>query len=119
MAFNIKTLDAFSSEAARCELIILPILREAYKKVSTQFSLWIQKSIHYDNKLNGTPDYLISKRSARGKTVLEYPLLMVAEAKKHDFEQSRAQCLAELVAAQKLNQNETGSVYGIVTDGKY
>jgi hypothetical protein len=117
--FNIKTLDAFSSEAARCELIILPILRETYKKVSSKLSLWVQKSINYNKPLSGTPDYIISKRSPLGKTVLEYPLLIVVEAKKNDFEQGWAQCLAELVAAQKLNNDETFSVYGIVTDGKY
>jgi len=119
IAFNIRTLDAFSSEAARCELIILPVLREAYKKVSSNFSLWVQKSIRYDENLNGTPDYIVSKRSVLGKTVLEFPLLIVAEAKKNDFEQAWAQCLAELVAAQKLNNDNKLSVYGIVTDGKY
>ncbi|MEN8217719.1 MAG: hypothetical protein ABFS56_15395 [Pseudomonadota bacterium] len=117
--FNIRTLDVFSSEAARCELIILPVLREAYKKVSSNFSLWVQKSIRYDDNLNGTPDYIVSKRSALGKTVLEFPLLLVAEAKKNDFDQGWAQCLAELVAAQKLNNDNKLSVYGIVTDGKY
>ncbi len=54
-----------------------------------------------------------------GKTVLEYPLVIIAEAKKNDFDQGWAQCLAELVAAQKLNNDETFSIYGIVTDGKY
>lgn len=61
---------------------------------------------------------MISKRSPLGKTVLDYPLLMIAEAKKNDFNQGWAQCLAELIAAQKLNQNQQ-SIYGIVTDGKY
>ena len=117
--FNIKMLDAFSSEAARCELIILPILREAYKKFSLNFSLWVQKPISYDNNLNGTPDYIISKRSVLGKTVLEFPLLIVVEAKKNDFDQGWAQCLAELITAQKLNGDNKLPVYGIVTDGKY
>jgi hypothetical protein len=119
LRFNIDTLDAFSSEAARCELIILPVLREVYKKIALSCSLWIQKSIRYDEHLNGSPDYMISKRSELGKTVLSKPLLMIAEAKKNDFEQGWAQCLAELVAAQKINQNEQSPVYGIVTDGKY
>ena len=119
MEFNIKMLDAFSSEAARCELIILPILREAYKKFSLTFSLWVQKPISYDNNLNGTPDYIISKRSILGKTVLEFPLLIVVKAKKNDFDQGWAQCLAELVTAQKLNGDDKLPVYGIVTDGKY
>lgn len=117
--FNIKTMDAFSSEAARCELLIFPVLREAYKQFSTQIELWIQKPIRYNDSLSGTPDYLFSKRSLLGKTVLEYPLLVVAEAKKSDFEQGWAQCLAELVAAQKLNGDTADLVYGIVTDGKY
>ena len=82
-------------------------------------SLWVQKPIAYNDKLSGTPDYIVSKRSSLGKTVLEFPLLMVAEAKKNDFEQGWAQCLAELVAAQKLNEDEEMPIYGIVTDGKY
>lgn len=117
--FNIRTMDAFSSEAARCELLIFPILREAYKKLSTEIALWIQKPINYDEKLSGTPDYLFAKRSPLGKTVLELPLLAVVEAKKSDFEQGWGQCLAELVAMQKLNGESTNTVYGIVTDGKY
>jgi len=117
--FNLNNLDVFSSEGARCELVILPLLREAYKNYVNQFVLWVQKSIRYDKVLNGTPDYIISKRSKLGKTVLEYPLLMVAEAKKNDFDQGWGQCLAELVAAQKLNNDSDLPVYGIVTDGKY
>jgi hypothetical protein len=116
--FNVKNLDAFSSEGARCELVILPILREAYKNYVEKFVLWVQKSIRYDKKLNGTPDYIVSKRSKLGKTVLEYPLLIVAEAKKNDFDQGWGQCLAELLAAQKLNDDNERPVYGIVTDGK-
>ncbi len=117
--FNIYNLDAFSSEAARCELVILPILREVYKTYVNGLSLWIQKSIRYDKRLNGTPDYMVSKRSQLGKNILEYPVVMVVEAKKNDFEQGWGQCLAELVAAQKLNVESNRVVYGVVTDGKY
>jgi len=117
--FNIRMLDAFSSEAARCELIILPVLREAYKRIAAGFSLWVKKSISYDSHLNGTPDYMVSRRSGLGKTVLEYPLVIVAEAKKNDFDQGWAQCLAELIAAQRLNKDSSLSIHGIVTDGKY
>jgi hypothetical protein len=115
--FNQQNMDIFSSEAARCEIIIFPILREIYKSYYQKMSLWVQKSISYDEKLNGTPDYIVSKKSELGKTMLEYPLLIVVEAKKNDFEQGWAQCLSELIAAKNLNQSEK-SVYGIVTDGK-
>ena len=115
--FNQQNMDIFASEASRCEIVIFPILREIYKHYYEKTSLWVQKSISFDEKLNGTPDYIVSRKSELGKTMLEHPLLIVAEAKKNDFEQGWAQCLAELVAAINLNQLER-SVYGIVTDGK-
>lgn len=116
--FNQRNMDVFSSEAARCEIIIFPILREMYKYYYEKISLWVQKPIVYDEKLSGTPDYVISKKSELGKTMLEFPLLIVAEAKKNDFEQGWAQCLSELIAAEYLNNNPQIPIYGIVTDGK-
>jgi hypothetical protein len=116
--FNLNNMDIFASEAARCEIIIFPILREIYKNYFEKFALWVQKSISYDNELTGTPDYIVSKKSKYGKIYLESPILAVVEAKKNDFEQGWGQCLAELVASQKLNNNTEQPVYGIVTDGK-
>jgi hypothetical protein len=116
--FNQKNIDVFTSEAARTDLVITPILREVYKSFHERYSFWIQKPIAYNDKLNGTPDYLIATRSALGKTVLDLPLVVVVEAKKNDFEQGWGQCLAELVAAQKINDNLNKPVYGIVTDGE-
>ncbi len=116
--FNQQHMDVFSSEAARCEMVIFPLLRELYKHYYQHLSLWVQKPITYDTKLSGAPDYIVSKRSELGKTMLEYPLVIIAEAKKNDFEQGWAQCLSELVAAQHINNNPSMPVYGIVTDGK-
>jgi len=115
--FNKENIDIFSSEASRSELIISPLLREIYKRHSKNYSFWIQKPISFNEVLSGTPDYIFSKKSALGKTVLETPIVIVVEAKKNDFEQGWGQCLAELVASQKINNNETNSVYGVVTDG--
>ena len=52
-------------------------------------------------------------------TVVGAPLIMLVEAKKNDFEQGWAQCLAELVAAQKINADSDVPVYGIVSDGTF
>ena len=117
-----KHINVFASEAARCEAIIFPVLKESYKAYADRYALWIKQSIGYDDVLNGTPDYFISTRSELGKTVVGSPLILLVEAKKNDFEQGWGQCLAELVAAQKINtKNIDGSadfpVYGIVTDG--
>lgn len=116
--FSLENIDVFTSEAARAEAIIFPVLREVYKTYHEKYSLWIQKAIAYNEKLSGTPDYLIGTKSPLGKTVLEMPLVIIAEAKKNDFEQGWGQCLAELIAAQKINGNTSQTVFGIVTDGK-
>jgi hypothetical protein len=116
--FNQRNIDVYASEAARTEMIIAPVLREVYKDYYEQLAFWIQKPITYTAILSGTPDYIISMKSALGKTVLETPLLLVVEAKRNDFEQGWGQCLAELVAAQKLNETPELALYGIVTDGK-
>src|SRR5262245_36615949 len=117
-AFSLENIDVFTSEGARAEAVIFPVLREVYKGYHDQFSLWIQRPIAYDAALSGTPDYLVATRSELGKTVLEKPLVVIAEAKKNDFEQGWGQCLAELVAAQKINGDGRRTVFGIVTDGK-
>jgi hypothetical protein len=116
--FNQENIDVFTSEASRCENVIYPILREVYKSFAHKYTLWSHKSITYDNKLTGTPDYLISTKSELGKTILGLPLVVVVEAKQNNFIEGWGQCLAELIAAQKLNKNEAQPVYAIVTDGE-
>ena len=116
--FNRDNIDMYTSEASRCEAIIFPIVREVYKDYCQQYALWIQKSLSYDEDLSGTPDYIIATKSILGKTVLGEPLLIIVEAKKNDFEQGWGQCLAELMAAQKINGDTGLPVHGIVTDGK-
>ena len=112
-----KFIDTRVSEFAIRENLIFPVLREVYKKYAEHFSLWSHRFIKYDEVLVGTPDYFISKRSELGKTVLGKPLLLMTEAKKNDFDEGWAQALAEMIAAQKLNENDL-TIYGIVTDGQ-
>ena len=116
--FTMENINAFSSEASRCEAIIFPVLREAYKPYADTYALWIRQPITYDETLSGTPDYLVATKSELGMTVVGTPLIMLVEAKKNDFEQGWGQCLAELVAAQKINDEPDVPVYGIVSDGE-
>lgn len=120
--FTREHIHVFASEAARCEAIIFPVLKESYKAYADRYALWIKQAMVYDDVLNGTPDYFIATRSELGKTVVGSPLILFVEAKKNDFEQGWGQCLAELVAAQRINtekekERPTFPVYGIVTDG--
>ena len=115
--FNREYIDVFASEGARCEAVIFPVLREVYKRYANYYALWIKKPITYDEILSGIPDYFISTRSELGKLVVGTPLIILVEAKKNDFEIGWGQCLAELVAAQKINADLEYPVYGIVSDG--
>ena len=116
--FTLQHINVFSSEASRCEAIIFPVLREVYKAYGDNYALWIREPIVYDETLSGTPDYLIATKSELGMTVVGIPLIILVEAKKNDFEQGWGQCLAELVAAQKINDAPNFPVYGIVSDGE-
>ena len=117
LEFSRQYIDVFASEGARCEAVIFPVLREVYKGYAEHYALWIKKAIAYDEVLSGIPDYFISTRSELGKLVVGIPLIILVEAKKNDFEQGWGQCLAELVAAQKINEDMEHPVYGIVSDG--
>ena len=119
LEFSRQYLDVFASEGARCEAVIFPILREIYKPYAEVYALWIKKPLAYDETLSGIPDYFVSTRSELGKLLVGTPLILLVEAKKNDFEQGWGQCLAELVAAQKINDAPGTPVYGIVSDGTW
>jgi hypothetical protein len=118
LEFNRKNIDIFSSEASRCENVIYPILREVYKSYISHYALWSHKALSYDEILSGIPDYLITFKSQLGKTILGSPIVVIVEAKQNNFSEGWGQCLAELVAAQKINQNELMPIHGVVTDGE-
>jgi hypothetical protein len=58
------------------------------------------------------------KRSLLGKVVFDKPYFLLVEAKQDNFENGWAQCLAEMIAAQKLNEKPEQEVFGIVSNGE-
>lgn len=50
-------------------------------------------------------------------TLIKTPLLAVFEAKRQDFDEGWGQCLAAMLACQKINDDEHLAVYGIVSSG--
>jgi hypothetical protein len=111
--FNVK-----DSEYAACEMIIFPILAEVYYHHRQKFVLWSHKILTYDAQLTGIPDYTLAKRSPLGKVIWDKPYFVAVEAKKDDFTKGWGQCLAQMVAMQKLNETPDKPVYGIVTNGE-
>jgi hypothetical protein len=107
-----------NSEYAICENLIYPILKEVWKSYSSQFTLWSHQSLTYDDDLSGFPEYILARRSPLGKVVFDQPYFLLVEAKQDQFETGWGQCLAEMIAAQRLNQCLEMTVFGIVSNGK-
>jgi hypothetical protein len=108
----------FNSEYAICENIISPILTEAWRSYMQQFLVWSHQPLNYDENLSGVPDYVVAQRSSRGKVMLEKPYMILVEAKQDNFEEGWGQCLAEMLAAQKINDDLTKKLFGVVSNGK-
>jgi hypothetical protein len=114
-----------NSEYAICENLIAPVLKEVWRSYKQNFLLWSHKSFRYDDRLCGVPDYILAKRAASqipqglplGKIVLDQPYLMIVEAKQDNFDEGWAQCLAAMVAAQRMN-DKPQVIFGIVSNGE-
>ena len=119
LMFTFKEFNVEESEYGVCEAVIFPILKTIYRRYCDVFVLWSHKSLTYDSNLTGVPDYILASRSPLGKTIFRQPYFVAIEAKRDDFTKGWGQCLAELVAIQKLNANPDQLIYGIVSNGQF
>lgn len=115
--FTLDSVPYDVSEAAICENLIYPVLREAWKPFVDVFLIWSHQPVALDDELCGVPDYIIARRSKLGKVVFDTPYVAVVEAKKDDFTGGWAQCSLEMYTIQQLN-NDPKPVYGIVSNGE-
>lgn len=117
LKFSLDHQSPYQSEMFFRESFIFPFLQLVWKRYP-KLELWSNQAIVYDDQLFGEPDYLVSVwRDEVVEKLVSRPLLAVTEAKKQDFETGWGQCLAELIACQKINQDENLTVYGIVSTG--
>ena len=115
--FSVNRQYTHTSEAFFCESFIFPFLQQVWKRHAT-LEIWSHQSLIYDDDLSGEPDYFISAWCDEViDKLINTPLLAVAEAKKQNFEEGWGQCLAEMIACQKINPDENITVYGIVSTG--
>ncbi|NES05457.1 MAG: hypothetical protein F6K22_23160 [Okeania sp. SIO2F4] len=108
----------YGSEYAICENLIYPILKEVWKSYYQKLTLWSHETLTYDEKLSGQPDYIVTKLSPLGRIIFDKPYFLVVEAKQDKFVEGWGQCLAELVAAQKINNDLEQTIFGIVSNGQ-
>lgn len=119
---------ALTSEKARSEFLVAPVLLELrdYLCASTNPSININiySGISFDiapeDGLQGVCDFIVSK-SSTPLPILQAPVVMLVEAKKHDLDAGLGQCIGEMLAAQKFNTDGgwgINTVYGCVTSGE-
>jgi len=111
---------AVSSEKARSEGIINPVLLEVKRQLHGQISIFSGEefNVQPDVELTGYVDFLISRSPEQ--LFIKAPAVILVEAKKEDLKPALGQCLAEMVAAQRFNQQKQqpiATIYGTVTSG--
>ncbi|MCC5639095.1 hypothetical protein LC593_25355 [Nostoc sp. CHAB 5844] len=116
----IPLATSISTEKARSEFLIAPILAEVRRLLSNQISLFSGNEFNVDAQrgLQGFCDYIIS--GAKEQLYITAPVTIIFEAKKEDIIGGLGQCIAAMVAAQLFNQNkgiEVERIYGSVTTG--
>lgn len=110
---RLQVFDLTNSEAAK-HLLIDALFAEIVPH-HPPLKIWKFEPLESDT-LAGVADYLFAPRRMYAAT----PLLCVAEAKKDDFVQGRAQCIGEMVTCRWNNRRDKREidVYGIVSNGQ-
>jgi len=116
----IPLATAISTEKARSEFLIAPILAELRRFLNNRISLFSGNEFNVDSSrgLQGFCDYIIS--NSKEQLYVTAPVTIIFEAKKEDIIGGLGQCVAAMAAAQLFNQsksNEVERIYGSVTTG--
>jgi hypothetical protein len=111
-----------STEKAKSEFIVAPILREIRKRNIDKMTFFSGYNFNVDSKrgLKGRCDFILSLMA--NTISITAPLFCLVEAKNDapDDENSISQCIAEMYAARLFNEkrkNNITIIYGAVTNG--
>ena len=122
LAYNLPLALASNSEKARSEMIISPILIELRKQLQDKINIFsgIEFNVESDYGLTGVCDFIISNSSEQ--LFIRAPVVTLVEAKKENINAGFGQCVAEMIAVQRFNENNNTSIpiiYGTPTVIKY
>ena len=114
---NLRTYR--SNEFYATETLVSPILRYVWQNMYWEdMNMWTHQAIKYDDDLCGVPDFMFTHLDQKQYQILSYPIITTVEAKADNFVEGWAQCIAQMLACQKLNTKPNVIIYGIVTTGK-
>jgi hypothetical protein len=110
---------AISTEKARSEWIVAPILGDLRTQLQRRVSLFSGIEFTVESKLGlaGYCDFILSRSPIQ--LFLETPIAAIVEAKNENLANGLGQCVATMVGARLFNEREgkTPLVYGGVTSG--
>jgi len=109
-----------STEKARSEFIIAPMLAEVRRQLGGQISLFsgIDFTVDSEAGLRGVCDFLFSLSPLQ--LSVQAPVVAVVEAKNENIKAGIGECVAEMLAAQRFNAARAAAlpaIYGVVTTG--
>ncbi len=110
-----------TSEKARSEFIVAPVLLAARTVTGKKFYIYSGQTLDSDaaRGLTGECDFILTH--SESTPLLTAPIMTLVEAKKNDIELGLGQCIAQMVGAQIFNQKTGGlelPVFGCVTTGE-
>ena len=119
---NVPLAIAVSTEKARSELIVSPVLVELRKTLNRQISVFsgVEFNVDFEKGLNGVCDFLVSRSTQQ--LLVHAPIITLVEAKNDNIKSGLPQCIAEMVAARIFNEREESTVqtvFGVVTTGTF
>jgi hypothetical protein len=129
---NLPLVFGKGTEKARSELLIAQVLVEVREILEQQIAVFSGVAFNVDKKLglHGYCDFLISQNPLLIE--VQAPVIMLVEAippegaswnqeaKREDLAGGIAQCIAEMVAAQKFNEQRNQArekIFGVVSSG--
>ena len=117
---NLPLATAINTEKSRSEFLIAPILAELRRLANYQISLFSGTEFNVDKEkgLVGYCDYLIS--FSKEQYFVRSPIMAIVEAKNENIKNGLGQCIAEMIAAQRFNEQEGNEItenYGVITSG--
>ncbi len=121
LSLSVKLALSSSSEKARSEFIVAPILLEVEKRNEDVFAIFSGERLDIDNEsgLKGECDFILSKGPI--SSTIQAPVFALVEAKKNDIKEGLGQCIAQMVGAQRFNikeENNISIIFGCVTTGE-
>jgi len=118
-AFKEAEQEALTTEKAKSESIVVPILKELKRSQPNRFSYFsgFQFDVDKLKKLTGYCDFMLSAETKKAE--ITAPIFCLIEAKDGEIDKGYAQCGAEMYAAQLYNErkgNPKKQIFGCVTN---